>query len=91
MACSSITLKGIGLGCKDNMGGIKEVYLIKEDDVTVTLDVAKAEVASIEVADGASFKTYKFRKGTSTTPIPTTGQTKPAGTMSISVASMAHK
>lgn len=82
MACSSITLKGIGLGCKDNMGGIKEVYLIKEDDVTVTLDVAKAEVASIEVADGASFKTYKFRKGTSSMT-STMSTDEAAGTMSV--------
>lgn len=72
MACNSITLKGIGLGCKDNMGGIKEVYLIKTDEVLgVTLGPdpvskeADAIITAIELAEGASFKTYKFRKGTS--------------------------
>lgn len=82
MACSSITLKGIGLGCKDNMGGIKEVYLIKDEEVTVTLDVAEGAVASIELLDSAKFKTYKFRKGTSSmTSTMTTDEA--AGTMSV--------
>lgn len=82
MACSSITLKGIGLGCKDNMGGIKEVYLVKDDEVTISLDVEKAEVAEIALAESATFKTYKFRKGTSSmTSTMTTDEA--AGTMSV--------
>lgn len=81
MACNSITLAGIGLGCKDNMGGIKEVYLIKEDDIT-SITVAEGAVSAITLAEGASFKTYKFRKGTSQfTSTMTTDEA--AGTLSV--------
>lgn len=83
MACNSIALKGIGLGCKDHMGGIKEVYLIKEDEVTaVTLDAENSTIASITLKEEATFKTYKFRKGTSQfTSTMTTDEA--AGTLSI--------
>lgn len=64
MACSSNTLAGIGVGCKDNMGGIKEVYLIKRDDVT-TITATEGQISAITLNESASFKTYKFRKGTS--------------------------
>lgn len=81
MACNSITLAGIGLGCKDNMGGIKEVYLIKEDDIT-SITVAEGAVSAITLNEGASFKTYKFRKGTSQfTSTMTTDEA--AGTLSV--------
>ena len=39
MSCNSIALAGINIGCKDHMGGIKEVYLIKADDITVNFDI----------------------------------------------------
>ena len=95
MACNSITLRGIGLGCKDNMGGIKEVYLIKEEDITeVTLtkedgdggrvDAMIGEITYRTVQDGDAplFKTYKFRKGTSQmTSTMTTDEA--AGTLSV--------
>lgn len=84
MACSSITLAGIGLGCKDQMGGIKEVYIAKEDDITeVTLDSEKAAIDGITMNAEAKFKTYKFRKGTSSfTSTMTTDEA--AGTLSVS-------
>lgn len=63
MACKSFTLSGIGLGCKDHMGGIKEVYLILESDVT-KIEVTEGAVSAITLAESAKFKTYKFRKGT---------------------------
>jgi hypothetical protein len=94
MACNSITLNGIGLGCKDHMGGIKEVYLIKEDDVISvgTVDDAgdpvgseagtAAKIGSIELKESAKFKTYKFRKGTSSfTSTMTTDES--IGTLSV--------
>lgn len=66
MACNSIALKGIGLGCKDHMGGIKEVYLIKDNEVkSVTLNEDRSAIDAIELETSATFKTYKFRKGTS--------------------------
>ena len=83
MACSSIALAGIGLGCKDSMGGIKEVYLIKEEEVTsVTLDTEGAAISAISCISTASWKTYKFRKGTSQfTSTMTTDEA--AGTLSV--------
>ena len=81
MACNSITLKGIGLGCKDHMGGIKEIYLIKESDVT-DVKVTENVISSITLASDAKFKTYRFRKGTSSmTSTMTTDEA--AGTLSI--------
>lgn len=65
MACKSFALSGIALGCKDNLAGIKEVYIIKSADVTAkTLNTEKSQIATIETATDAKFKTYKFRKGT---------------------------
>lgn len=65
MACKSFALSGIALSCKDNMGGIKEVYITKSSDVEgVTLNTEKTQIASITMAEGSKFKTYKFRKGT---------------------------
>ena len=83
MSCNSHTLAGIGLGCKDNMGGIKEVYLIKDSEVTdIQLDEGGSAVASITLAETATFKTYKFRKGTSSMSSTMTTD-EAAGTMSI--------
>lgn len=80
MACSSITLAGINTGCKDNMGGIKEVYIVKKDSITeVTL--TENQISAFTMADSAKWSTYKFRKGTSQfTSTMTTDEA--AGTMS---------
>lgn len=65
MSCKSFALSGIALGCKDVMGGIKEVYITKASDIkTITLNTEQSQIATIELADTAKFKTYKFRKGT---------------------------
>lgn len=65
MACKSFALSGIALGCKDLLGGIKEVYIAKAGDVTaVTLNTEESQIATITLAESAKFKTYKFRKGT---------------------------
>ena len=65
MACKSFALSGIALGCKDLMGGIKEVYLIKSGDIkTKSLNTEQSQIAAITLEGGAKFKTYKFRKGT---------------------------
>ena len=81
MACNSIALKGIGLGCKDHMGGIKEVYLIKEADVT-EVTVTEGEISEITLKSESKFKTYRFRKGTSQfTSTMTTDEA--AGTLSV--------
>lgn len=81
MACNSITLAGIGLGCKNHLGGLKEVYLIKEDDIESVV-ATEGTISAITLAEGASFKTYKFRKGTSQmTSTMTTDEA--AGTLSV--------
>lgn len=65
MACKSFALSGISLGCKDTMGGIKEVYIIKSGDITgITLNTEQSQISTITTASEAKFKTYKFRKGT---------------------------
>lgn len=80
MACSSISLAGIGLGCKDSMGGIKEVYIIKENDVT-NITIEENIITAIETSTSAKFKTYKFRKGTSSMSTSLTTD-EAAGTLS---------
>ena len=65
MACRSFTLSGIALPCKDNMGGIKEVYITRSVDVEgVTLNTDGSQIETITLAESAKFKTYRFRKGT---------------------------
>lgn len=65
MACRSFALSGIALPCKDNMGGLKEVYIIKYADIIAkTLNTEESQIASLTLAEGSKFKTYKFRKGT---------------------------
>lgn len=64
MACSSITLAGINTGCKDNMGGIKEVYIVKKDSIS-SVTLTQNQISAIAMETGAKWSTYKFRKGTS--------------------------
>ena len=65
MACKSFALSGIGIGCKDNMGGIKEVYIIESKNITEkTLSTGNTQISDIKLVPSAQFKTYKFRKGT---------------------------
>lgn len=81
MSCNSIALAGINIGCKDHMGGIKEVYLIKDEDVT-SIEITENAISEIQVAESAKFKTYKFRKGTSQFT-STMNTDEAAGTLSI--------
>lgn len=65
MSCNSYTLNGIELGCKDHMGGIKCVWLVDESDISsVTLNEDNSEIDAITLASSASFKAFRFRKGT---------------------------
>lgn len=88
MACNSIALAGIGLGCKTNVGGIKEVYLIKDEDISAiaykkgTSGDYNEAISAITLKETAKFKVYKFRKGTSQfTSTMTTDEA--AGTLSV--------
>lgn len=83
MACKSIALSGIGLGCRENAGGIKEVYLIDEASVgEITFDTEGKKITAINILDDAKFKTYRFRKGTSSMS-STMNLDDAAGTMSV--------
>ena len=66
MACKSKGLSGIRIGCKDNMGGIKEVYIIESKEIAEkpTLNTDSSQITNILLMPSAQFKTYKFRKGT---------------------------
>lgn len=71
MACTSITLNGLGVGCKDSMGGLKEVYIIKHDYITSVTVGTGNMITAISTktlassTDPEKFKTYQFRKQTS--------------------------
>jgi hypothetical protein len=64
MAYCNQTLAGITLDCSNNMGGIKTVYLANFGDVTVTKGSGDT-IDAITMAEGSKFKTYQFRRGTS--------------------------
>lgn len=59
MAVCSITLKGIDFSCKDNTGGLKNIWLADWNTagVALTSDEKRATV------DGTKFKLFRFRTG----------------------------
>lgn len=63
MAYCNQTLAGIQLDCTNSMGGIKTVYIANYGDVK-EVTVEGDEITAIEMADGATFKPYQFRKQT---------------------------
>lgn len=64
MAYCNQTLAGITLDCQNNMGGIKTVYIANYGDVTA-IEKGTDVINGLTMADGATFKPYQFRKGTS--------------------------
>lgn len=65
MTCKSFTLNGIATPCKDNMGGIKEVYIAKSTDVDkVELNSDGSQIQKITMISGGKFQTYKFHPNT---------------------------
>ena len=63
MGCAK-TLTGMGLDCRESVGGIKEVYILGDrSDVTVTV-LADAITAIALDAGSDKFLPYKFRKQT---------------------------
>lgn len=66
MAYCNQTLAGITLDCSNNMGGIKTVYIANFGDVeSVKMDTNGDKITGITMTSGTKFKTYQFRKGTS--------------------------
>ena len=61
----SITLAGIARDCRENSGGIKEVYIIDYNSVN-NITVLANVITGITVDSGTTFHTYAFRKQTGT-------------------------
>ena len=63
MGCAK-TLTGMGLDCRESVGGIKEVYILG-DRSEVTVTVAQDAITAIALAANSDkFLPYKFRKQT---------------------------
>lgn len=60
MACSSFTMSGLAVSCKDSIGGIKKAWFAPAG-VTVSVSANTLTIASGSIA---SFKVYNFRKAT---------------------------
>lgn len=60
MACSSYTMSGLAVGCKDSIGGIKKAWFAPYG---VRTTVSQSTL-SIDSSDIANFKVYNFRKAT---------------------------
>ena len=63
MGCAKI-LTGMGLDCRESVGGIKEVYILG-DRTEVDVKVEQGAITTITLAAGSDkFLPYKFRKQT---------------------------
>ena len=60
-----LTLSGIARDCRDNSGGIKEVYIIDYNSVN-KVSISADIITGITVDSGTTFHTYTFRKQTGT-------------------------
>lgn len=66
MACPT-SLSGLALGCLDTQGGIKEIYVALEADVTsveLSAGLDAPIVSAITMTASAKFKKFAFRKQT---------------------------
>lgn len=70
MSYCNQTLAGIPFECEPSLGGIKEVFIARYDDVNGKPSLSqsgdsKDVITAITMNSGATFKGYSFRKGTS--------------------------
>ena len=65
MGCAK-TISGMGLDCRESVGGIKEVYILGDrSEATVTVAADGSAITGITLkADSDKFLPYKFRKQT---------------------------
>lgn len=61
MACTPVTLVGVGLDC-GNVGGLSKVYIADVQDVDA-VTITSGSVSAITMEAGKTFKTFSFRKG----------------------------
>lgn len=65
MACSSITLSGLGIGCKNSVGGIKRMFVIPTADLTAAPTIGTGgTITAITLATGKKFKTFAMNAET---------------------------
>ena len=70
MSYCNQTLAGIPFECEPSLGGIKEVFIARYDDVNGKPSLSqsgdsKDVITAITMNSGTTFKGYSFRKGTS--------------------------
>lgn len=66
MACST-KITGIANSCKDNTGGLKEVYIAAYDDIaSVEVDPDSNTISEITMESEGKFRVFQFRKNTAT-------------------------
>lgn len=64
MSCIQ-TLSGIAAACETNVGGIREVYIARYEDVSaVEVDETSNMIDTITMASTAKFHKYSFKKNT---------------------------
>jgi hypothetical protein len=67
MACSS-AITGVAIGCDNNIGGIKKMYIALKSSITypLTLSSPGDEISGITMIGGATFQEFEFTKNSST-------------------------
>ena len=64
-SCKSITVSAIDARCEGSVGGIKEIYVIANDDVTsVSLNEASGVITDVVLAGTNKFQKWLFRPNT---------------------------
>jgi hypothetical protein len=67
MAVCNLLTGGIAKSCDNNIGGIKELYLVEKEYVSsTTLSSPGDVITTITMAAGKEFKKFEFNKNTST-------------------------
>ena len=65
-SCTAVTVNAIDARCEGSVGGIKEIYVIANEDVTsVTVDDTTGLISAITLADAKYFQKWLFRPNTS--------------------------
>lgn len=66
MADCNILEGGISIGCENNVGGIRKLWLKEHSKVTYTIGSPSNKIATLTVDDSSKFYEFEFTKNTST-------------------------
>lgn len=73
-SCKAVTVNAIDARCDGSVGGIKEIYVIANEDVTsVAIDNISGNITDIFLADSKKFQKWLFRPNTSSYTSTRTG------------------